>query len=237
MTNTKNSDSFDQLNIDFSKYIRELQRKKAYLSIFLLVDQFISITKIFGLQSEEYLYFQNKYRSSELSDNDLTQTEIVMYLKDIIERLEKITHKTFKAEQLKKTSSDDWDDESDFTDIEKLKDDIAQFPDLVEIFKETLLNISESPKDTLNKPPEIKPIKKSPAISERKSVNKQKQPINNQNGKKKYTLTPIPTRPKTITYSIKKEQGKQKESNKLEKNDPDLMKILSDFDKKNKNTK
>ena len=60
MTNTKNSDSFDQLNIDFSKYIRELQRKKAYLSIFLLVDQFISITKIFGLKSEEYLYFQKR---------------------------------------------------------------------------------------------------------------------------------------------------------------------------------
>ena len=92
-------DSFDQLNLDFSEFIRELQQKKAHLSIFLLVDQFISITKIFGLSSEEYIYYQTKYRSSELSTKDLTQTEIVMYLKDIIERLEKITKKTFKAEQ------------------------------------------------------------------------------------------------------------------------------------------
>ena len=99
------NDSFDQLNLDFSKYIRELQRKKAHLSIFLLVDQFISITKIFALSSDEYLYFQNKYRSSELSNKDLTQTEIVMYLKEIIERLEKITGKT---ERRKETYERDW---------------------------------------------------------------------------------------------------------------------------------
>jgi len=155
------NDSFDQLNLDFSKYIRELQRKKAHLSIFLLVDQFISITKIFALSSDEYTYFQTKYRSSELSKKDLTQTEIVMYLKDIIERLEKITGKTFKAAQLKKISSKNWENESDFTELQKLKDDISQYPELIEIFKETIVNISETSRKTLKKPPKVKQIPKT----------------------------------------------------------------------------
>ena len=247
---TTNPDSFDQLNLDFSKFIRELQRKKAHLSVFLVVDQFISITRIFGVLSEEYIYFQNKYRSSELSDKDLTQTEIVMYLKEIIERLEKITGKTFKAEQLKKVSSEDWESESDFTELEKLKDDISQYPDLIEIFKETIVNISETSRDNLKKPPKVKQIPKSP-----KSPKSQK-PQNPPFSQKSYSLTPIPKRPspeKTddwVEWSSKTSQidlsetsqnktieqnfGKNK---KLGKDDPDLMNILSDFDQKNKGSK
>ncbi len=246
-------DSFDQLNLDFSKYIRELQQKKAHLSIFLLVDQFISITKIFGLSSEEYIYFQTKYRSSELSIKDLTQTEIVMYLKEIIERLEKITKKTFKAEQLKKTSSDDWEDESDFTELQKLKDDISQFPDLIEIFKETIVNISETSRENLKKPPKVKQILKSqdenkPTVSE--------QIQHSQISQKSHTLTPIPKRPSSektedwvewssktspIKLSVKSQnetiEQNNKKTTKSGKDDPDLMNILSDFDQKYKGSK
>ena len=238
------NDSFDQLNLDFSKYIRELQRKKAHLSIFLLVDQFISITKIFALSSDEYTYFQTKYRSSELSNKDLTQTEIVMYLKEIIERFEKITGKTFKAEQLKKTSSEGWEDESDFTELQKLKDDIAQFPDLIEIFKETIVNISETSREKLKKPPKVKQIQKTQ--KSQKSENTHFTP-------ESYTLTPLPKRPSSVktedwvewsyeTSPIKlseKSQNKtieqkKNENKKVSKDDPDLMNILSDFDQKNK---
>jgi len=259
-------DSFDQLNLDFSKFIRELQQKKAHLSIFLLVDQFISITKIFGLSSDEYTYFQTKYRSSELSSKDLTQTEIVMFLKEIIERLEKTTGKTFKAEQLKKTASENWEDESDFTELQKLKDDISQYPDLVEIFKETIVNISESSRENLKKPPKVIPIKKSRNSS---NLVKPKQIQNShppQISQKTYTLSPIPKRSTSTndlespnenknktddwvecsseTSQIKLSgdpQNKTLESNHIKnkktvKNDPDLMNILSDFDQKNKNS-
>lgn len=242
-----NPDSFDQLNLDFSKFIRELQRKKAHLSVFLLVDQFRSITKIFALSSNEYTYYQNKYRSSELSQKDLTQTEIVMYLKEIIERLEKITGKTFKAEQLKKTSSEDWEDESDFTELEKLKDDISQFPDLIEIFKETIVNISETSRENLKKPPKVKQIQKpqNSQISQ-----------NHQMFQKSYTLTPIPKRSSpektddwvewssetsqiNLTETSENKTIEQNNSNikKPIKDDPDLMKILSDFDQKSNGTK
>ncbi len=244
---TTNPDSFDQLNLDFSKFIRELQRKKAHLSVFLLVDQFISITKIFALSSNEYAYYQKKYRSSELSDKDLTQTEIVMYLKEIIERLEKITGKKFKAEQLKKTSSEDWENKSDFTELEKLKDDISQYPDLVEIFKETIVNISETSRENLKKPPKIKQIPKS-----QKTQNPQKSQ-NSPISQKSYTLTPIPKRPSldktddwvewssdsSQIHLSEMSQDKISEPNinnkkKEIKDDPDLMKILSDFDQKKK---
>ncbi|QEE17559.1 hypothetical protein DSAG12_03396 [Promethearchaeum syntrophicum] len=251
-----NPDSFDQLNLDFSKFIRELQQKKAHISIFLLVDQFISITKIFGLISDEYSYFQTKYRSSEISSRDLTQTEIVMYLKEMIERLEKITGKTFKAEQLKKTATENWEDKSDFTELQKLKDDISQYPDLVEIFKETVVNISETSRENLKKPPKPIPIKKSQNTS---NLVKPKQIQNSHpshDSQKKYTLTPIPKRlssEKTedwiewssetspIRISEENHDKKNKKSGdnnkKSSKNDPDLMNILSDFDKKNKYTK
>ena len=253
------NDSFDQLNLDFSKYIRELQQKKANLSVFLLVDQFISITKIFALSSDEYTYYQNKYRSSELSSKDLTQTEIVMYLKEIIERLEKITGKTFKAEQLKKTSSEGWEDESDFTELQKLKDDIAQFPDLIEIFKETIVNISETSRENLKKPPKVKQILKSQNDNKhakdkqtQKSQNSQKSK-NTQFTPESYTLTPIPKRPSSaktkdwVEWSSQAPQINLPESSqnetvkqinntnkKVSKDDPDLMNILSDFDQKNK---
>ena len=258
-------ESFDQLNLDFSKFIRELQGKKAYLSIFLLVDQFISITKIFGLSSDEYFYYQKKYRLSELSSKDLTQTEIVMYLKEMIERLEKITGKTFKAEQLKKASTEDWENDSDFTDLQKLKDDISQYPELVEIFKETIVNISETSRENLKKPPKVKQIKKSQngttLVQPKQIQNSQPSQIS----QKSYTLTPIPKRSTSnsnllqsnetmdktddwVEWSsekspIKLSGGSQNEifeSNhnkniKLNKDDPDLMNILSDFDQKNKN--
>jgi hypothetical protein len=247
------NDSFDQLNLDFSKFIRELQQKKANLSVFLLVDQFISITKIFALSSDEYTYYQNKYRSSELSEKDLTQTEIVMYLKEIIERLEKITGKTFKAEQLKKTSSEGWEDESDFTELQKLKDDISQFPDLIEIFKETIVNISETSRENLKKPPKIKLIQKSQLINEPAKIKQIPKTQNVPFTPESYTLTPIPKRPSSVKtddwveWSSQAQQIKPSESSqnetakqinnpnkKISKDDPDLMNILSDFDQKSK---
>jgi len=259
-------DSFDQLNLDFSKFIRELQQKKAHLSIFLLVDQFKSITKIFGLSSDEYTYFQTKYRSSELSNKDLTQTEIVMYLKEMIERLEKITGKTFKAEQLKKTASENWEDESDFTELQKLKDDISQYPDLVDIFKETIVNISETSRENLKKPPKAIPIKKPQNTSKLVKPKQIQNSHPSQMSQKSYTLTPIPKRSTSTddlqppdedkdktddwvewsseTSQIKLSEGSQnetikpynKKNKKVNKDDPDLMNILSDFDQKNKNT-
>lgn len=250
------NDSFDQLNLDFSKYIRELQRKKAHLSIFLLVDQFISITKIFALSSDEYLYFQNKYRSSELSNKDLTQTEIVMYLKEIIERLEKITGKTFKAEQLKKISSEGWEDESDFTELQKLKDDISQFPDLIEIFKETVVNISETSRENLKKPPKVKQIPKTQNDNEPAKAKQIHKTQNAHFTPESYTLTPIPKRPSSektddwvewssgtspinLSESSQNKTFEQKNNKKTKssKDDPDLMNILSDFDQKNKESK
>lgn len=254
-------ESFDQLNLDFSKFIRELQGKKAHLSIFLLVDQFISITKIFALSSDEYFYYQNKYRSSELSSKDLTQTEIVMYLKEIIERLEKITGKTFKAEQLKKTSAVGWENESDFTELQKLKDDISQYPDLIEIFKETIVNISETSRENLKKSPKIKKIQKSqnniePTISKQNpKPQKSQKSMDSHFTPKSYTLTPIPKRPSSektedweelssenspikLSESSQNKPIKQDNKNtKLSKDDPDLMNILSDFDQKNKVSK
>ena len=252
---TTNSDSFDQLNLDFSKFIRELQRKKAPLSVFLLVDQFISITKIFALSSDEYTYYQNKYRSSELSDKDLTQTEIVMYLKEIIERLEKITGKTFKAEQLKKTSSEDWENKSDFTELEKLKDDISQYPDLIEIFKETVVNISETSRENLKKPPKVKQIQKSQNNNKPITPQQFQKPQYSQNSQipqKSYTITPIPKRSSpektddwvewssetsqiNLSEASENKTIEQNDSNNKKpiKDDPDLMKILSDFDQKN----
>ncbi|MHA1561553.1 MAG: hypothetical protein ACTSPA_05455 [Promethearchaeota archaeon] len=250
------NDSFDQLNLDFSKFIRELQQKKAYLSIFLCVDQFISITKIFALSSDEYTYYQNKYRSSVLSNKDLTQTEIVMYLKEIIERLEKITGKTFKAEQLKKTSSEGWEDESDFTELQKLKDDISQFPDLIEIFKETIVNISETSRENLKKPPKVKQIPKSQNDNKHAKDKQTQKSQNSHFSPESYTLTPIPKRPSSEkpddwvewsshTPQIKLSESSQKETSdqnqnqnkKSSKDDPDLMKILSDFDQKSNTSK
>ena len=246
-------ESFDQLNLDFSKFIRELQQKKANLSVFLLVDQFISITKIFALSSDEYTYYQNKYRSSELSSKDLTQTEIVMYLKEIIERLEKITGKTFKAEQLKKTSSEGWEDESDFTELQKLKDDISQFPDLIEIFKETIVNISETSRENLKKPPKVKQIPKSQNDNKHAKDKQTQKSQNSHFSPESYTLTPIPKRPSSektddwVEWSSQDPQINRPESSqnetvkqinntnkKVSKDDPDLMNILSDFDQKNK---
>jgi hypothetical protein len=249
-------DSFDQLNLDFSKFIRELQQKKANLSVFLLVDQFISITKIFALSSDEYTYYQNKYKKSELSRKDLTQTEIVMYLKEIIERLEKITGKTFKAEQLKKISSKDWENESDFTELQKLKDDISQYPDLIEIFKETIVNISESSRENLKKPPKVKQIPKPQNYNKPAKARQIQKSQNSQNSHftpESYTLTPIPKRASSektedwVEWSSgtspiklsKRSQNKtidQKNNKKAKssKDDPDLMNILSDFDQKNK---
>lgn len=204
-------DSFERLNLDFSKFLRKLQHNHANLSIFLLVDQFVSITKTFNLPSEEYMYYWNKFQSSKISEKDLTQSEIVIYLKKIIERLEKITKKTFKSELLQNISSKNPKTDHDFKDLQKLKEDLIQYPELAEIFKETIENTSESSISEPDKPDK-------PDLHEK--------------------LTPIPKLPKNYKTNKSHQTSKKVvEKSKIPKDDPDLMKILSDIDLKSPNEK
>ncbi len=97
---TEEADSFDKLNQEFSKYLMQLKKEKAFQSIFLLSEAYVAIVKQFHVNADEYLYYLYKWRDSEHSDFDLSQTEIVLYLKSIIERLEGIYNQKIEASSL-----------------------------------------------------------------------------------------------------------------------------------------
>jgi len=94
------SDSVDIILADFASYLRKLKRDKAFASIHILADYFISIASCFTITTSEYEYFLDKYRGSELGDTDLSQTTIVIYLKSLIDRLEGVTGIQFNSAEL-----------------------------------------------------------------------------------------------------------------------------------------
>ena len=95
------SDSVDTIKSDVFQYIRNLEKKKAQLSIFLLVDSFLLIADNFAINPSEYEYYLDKYRDSTRSDVDLTKNMVLDYLLDIILRLEQVTDKKFDPTKLK----------------------------------------------------------------------------------------------------------------------------------------
>ena len=93
-------DSFDKLNQEFSTFLRQRKKEKAFQSIFLLSEAYVAIVKQFNVNADEYLYYLEKFKTSPRSDFDLSQTEIVLYLKGMIERLERIYGKKIDASSL-----------------------------------------------------------------------------------------------------------------------------------------
>lgn len=93
--------SFDKLNQEFSGYLRQLKKEKAYQSIFLLSEAYVAIVKQFNVNADEYLYYLEKFNTSPRSEFDLSKTEIVLYLKGIIERLERIFNKKIDVDSLR----------------------------------------------------------------------------------------------------------------------------------------
>ncbi|UYP45012.1 hypothetical protein NEF87_001297 [Candidatus Lokiarchaeum ossiferum] len=93
--------SFDKLNQDFSGYLRQLKKEKAHQSIFLLSEAYVAIVKQFNVNADEYLYYLEKFNTSPRSEFDLSKTEIVLYLKGLIEQLERIFNKKIDIDSLR----------------------------------------------------------------------------------------------------------------------------------------
>ena len=100
------NDSYDDLNSEFSRNLREMKKTKANHTIFLSVEAYKVITEKFKINSDEYDYFLDKYRDSKKTDIDKTQNELLTYFKAIIERLQKITRKKVEINLLELLSID-----------------------------------------------------------------------------------------------------------------------------------
>jgi hypothetical protein len=91
-----------RLNDGFCHYLRELKKKGAEKSIFLLVDSFISIAQTFGVSTEEYDYMLAKYQEAQTNPSDMNPNEIEAKLFDIIKQFEGIYHVPFALAKIQK---------------------------------------------------------------------------------------------------------------------------------------
>ena len=141
-----NSDSVDIILADFAAQLHKLKRNHAYASIHILADYFISIARCFTITTSEYEYFLDKYQGSLITEADLSQTEIVIYLKTLIERLEGVTGTTFDSSALHLSSEkplavsnqDDLPPQTEVEEVQRLKKELADYPELSEILDETI---------------------------------------------------------------------------------------------------
>lgn len=133
-------DTVDLIKTDVFQYIRKLEKQKALLSVYLLVDSFLAIAESFSLNPSEYEYYLEKYNTAEISGTDLKKTDIIDYLKNIIFRLEKVTDKTFNVKNLKiyYTDAEKEAAEEELAEEEaQLREELSEFPELQEILDET----------------------------------------------------------------------------------------------------
>ena len=93
---------FDEMKVNFTKYLFVLQKKKAHYSMYQLVNLFISLAGVFGLETDEYNYYLDKYEGVIRSKNDLTDQKIQDYEFTLVDRLEKITGNEFDPSKLPK---------------------------------------------------------------------------------------------------------------------------------------
>lgn len=146
------SDSVDIILADFAAYLRKLKRNQAFASIHILADYFISIARCFTVPISEYQYFLDKYYGSEIGDTDLSQTKIVAYLTSLIDRLESVTGIAFNSADLHLSSESAPETkacfETEVEEVQQLKQELADYPELSEILDETLAP-SESPRSEM----------------------------------------------------------------------------------------
>ncbi|MHA2002431.1 MAG: hypothetical protein ACTSVU_10120 [Promethearchaeota archaeon] len=141
MTNSHTSipETIDEIHIDFSNYIRQLKQKKAFASIFVIVEYFLAILNSFNLSSDEYVYYLDKYSDAAPCEEDLTRSEILGFLKSLILRIEAITGQKFKSEEMKLSSAEIMQKNEE----ENIRNQVALFPDLAEILEETISEVEK----------------------------------------------------------------------------------------------
>jgi hypothetical protein len=170
------SDSVDIILADFASYLRKLKRNHAYASIHILADYFISIARCFTITISEYAYFLDKYQSSELTDADLSQTDIVTYLKSLIDRLEGVTGTIFNSSDLhlssKKPLVAEYHPLTEVEEVQRLKQELADYPELSEILDETITSPETVRVETHETRDEVRQTfsRKLPQVSTRSSV-------------------------------------------------------------------
>ncbi len=122
------NEEFKKLDQEFFNYLLTLKKKKAYYSVFLLSDIYISLGKQFTVDVDEYTYLIDKYRNSELTDFDLSRKEITIYLKNMIEKLESIFKQNIDVNEIQFNNFT-------YREIEdNLKNSLNNYPELLKIY-------------------------------------------------------------------------------------------------------
>ena len=96
-------DSFEKVNDDIARTLRELKQKNASWSMHALVECYIHIVQYFQLEAEEYDYYLSRYQEAKASSGDWGIPQIQEYIFKMIHRLEQITIYTFDPQRFHKS--------------------------------------------------------------------------------------------------------------------------------------
>jgi hypothetical protein len=96
-------DSFEKVNDDIARTLRELKQKNASWTMHALVECYVRIVQYFQLEAEEYDYYLSRYQDAKVSGGDWGIPQIQDYMFKMIHRLEQITVYTFDPQRFHKS--------------------------------------------------------------------------------------------------------------------------------------